>query len=109
MSCRTPACYLHTQWDEEHISYNFDVRKGPISVEYFKGGLTNICYNALDRHVAAGNGDRVCFLWEGNDLDQDRKMTYGEVLEEVCQLVSGPPSVHEVDVMYVVSVECNGR
>jgi acetyl-CoA synthetase len=76
------------QWDEEHISYNFDVRKGPISVEYFKGGLTNICYNALDRHVAAGNGNRVCFLWEGNDLDQDRKMTYAEVLEEVCQLVS---------------------
>jgi len=42
------------QWDEEHISYNFDVRKGPISVEWFKGGTTNICYNALDRHVAAG-------------------------------------------------------
>lgn len=51
------------QWDEEHISYNFDVRKGPISVEWFKGGTTNICYNALDRHVAAGEtcmtrGDR---------------------------------------------------
>lgn len=81
--------FVKLQWDEEHISYNFDVRKGPIHVEYFKGGLTNICYNALDRHVAAGHGDRVCFLWEGNDLDQDRKMTYGEVLEEVCQLVSG--------------------
>ncbi|KAF6258777.1 acetyl-CoA synthetase [Scenedesmus sp. NREL 46B-D3] len=80
--------YWEKQWDEEHISYNFDVRKGPISVEYFKGGLTNICYNALDRHVAAGHGGRVCFLWEGNDLGQDRKMTYAEVLEEVCQLAN---------------------
>lgn len=79
---------LLCQWDEDHINYNFDVRKGPIQVEYFKGGMTNICYNALDKHVKEGNGDRVCFLWEGNDLDQDKKMTYQEVLDEVCQLVS---------------------
>jgi acetyl-CoA synthetase len=45
------------QWDEEHINWNFDVRKGPISVEWYKGGTTNICYNALDRHVAAGEAD----------------------------------------------------
>ncbi len=37
------------QWDEKHTSWNFDVRKGPIHIEWFKGGLTNICYNALDR------------------------------------------------------------
>eukprot|EP00879_Flechtneria_rotunda_P010550 GHRR01011030.1.p1 GENE.GHRR01011030.1~~GHRR01011030.1.p1 ORF type:complete len:632 (+),score=174.59 GHRR01011030.1:389-2284(+) len=76
------------QWDEEHISYNFDVRNGPIHVEWFKGGLTNISYNALDRHVAAGRGDQVCFLWEGNDIGEDKKMTYNEVLEEVCKLAN---------------------
>lgn len=37
------------QFDEKHTSWNFDVRKGPIHIEWFKGGLTNICYNALDR------------------------------------------------------------
>jgi len=36
---------------------------------------------------AVGRGDQACFLWEGNDLGQDRVMTYKEVLEEVCQLV----------------------
>lgn len=36
------------------MSYNFDVRKGDIFVNFFKGATTNICYNALDRHVAAG-------------------------------------------------------
>jgi Acetyl-coenzyme A synthetase N-terminus len=40
---------LLTQWDKDHVSYNFDVRQGPISVQWFKGGTTNICYNALDR------------------------------------------------------------
>lgn len=29
---------------------------------WFKGGLTNIAYNCLDRHVKAGDGDRVCFF-----------------------------------------------
>ena len=30
---------------------SFDVRKGPIFSKWFEGGETNICYNALDRHV----------------------------------------------------------
>ena len=34
--------------------YNFDLNKGPIKIDWFQGGKTNICYNALDRHVAAG-------------------------------------------------------
>ena len=47
--CVTTCLLL--QWEPKHVSYNFDVRKGPISIEYFKGGETNICYNALDRWV----------------------------------------------------------
>jgi acetyl-CoA synthetase len=57
-------CCAVPQWDEEHINWNFDVRKGPINVEWYKGGTTNICYNALDRHVAAGEREhsmaRLC-------------------------------------------------
>jgi acetyl-CoA synthetase len=29
---------------------------GPISIDWFQGGKTNICYNALDKHVAEGRG-----------------------------------------------------
>lgn len=39
---------------EETVSHNFDRSKGPIHVRFFHGGLTNIAYNALDRHVEAG-------------------------------------------------------
>lgn len=38
--------------------------------------------------LSAGRGDQACFLWEGNDLGQDKVMTYKQVLDEVCQLVS---------------------
>jgi acetyl-CoA synthetase len=76
------------QWSPKHVSWNFDTRKGPIRAEFFKGATTNICHNALDRHVLAGNGDRDCFLWEGNDPGRDRRLTYKQVLSEVCRLAN---------------------
>lgn len=83
------------QWEDKHISYNFDVRKGKIFTEFFKGGRTNVCYNCLDRHIKEGRGDQTCFIWEGNDLDRDRKMTYQETLDEVCRVVRPlPVSAH---------------
>jgi acetyl-CoA synthetase len=64
------------------------MRKGPIRAEFFKGATTNVCHNALDRHVLAGKGDVDCFLWEGNDLDRDKRLTYKQVLDEVCRLAN---------------------
>ena len=63
--------------------YNFDMSKGPIKIDWFQGGTTNICYNALDRHVAAGAGDSVAILWEGNSPDEQASYTYHDVLDEV--------------------------
>ena len=63
--------------------YNFDMSKGPIKIDWFQGGTTNICYNALDRHVAAGAGDCVAILWEGNSPDEQASYTYHDVLDEV--------------------------
>ena len=33
------------------LKYNFDHTKGPVSVKWMEGGVTNVCYNAVDRHV----------------------------------------------------------
>ncbi|GAX78749.1 hypothetical protein CEUSTIGMA_g6186.t1 [Chlamydomonas eustigma] len=76
------------KWAEDHFDYNFDVRKGPVFVNFFKGGVTNICYNALDRHVAEGHGATPCLLFEGNDPDRQKALTYAETLEEVCKLAN---------------------
>ena len=57
--------------------------------EWFKGGRTNMSYNCLDRHVAAEHGDQTCFLFEGNEPGRDGAMTYKQVLDEVCRVVSG--------------------
>src|SRR5690242_7725479 len=41
------------------------------------GGALNIAHEAIDRHVAHGNGERVCWLWEGKDGTVER-YTYGD-------------------------------
>ncbi|ONM62613.1 Acetyl-coenzyme A synthetase chloroplastic/glyoxysomal [Zea mays] len=79
--------YWKQKWSPDNVcAENLDVTKGPIMIEWFKGGKTNICYNAVDRNVEAGNGDKIAMYWEGNEPSQDGKLTYSELLEKVCQL-----------------------
>ena len=50
--------------------------------KWFVGGKLNVSYNCLDRHVAAGQGDKVAYHWEGEPGDT-RTITYAELLAEV--------------------------
>ncbi|MBA3399912.1 MAG: AMP-binding protein, partial [Acidimicrobiia bacterium] len=50
--------------------------------KWFVGGQLNASYNCLDRHVEAGNGDKVALHWEGEPGDT-RKITYTELCTEV--------------------------
>ncbi|MBX3311652.1 MAG: acetate--CoA ligase [Microbacteriaceae bacterium] len=56
----------------------------PPFARWFHDGEINVTYNCLDRHVIAGNGDRVAFYWEGEPGDT-RTVTYKELLSEVSQ------------------------
>jgi acetyl-CoA synthetase len=75
--------YWEKPFDSVGPIYNFDVSKGPISIDWFQGGKTNICYNALDKHVAEGHGSSVAILWEGNSPDEQASHTYDEILDQV--------------------------
>ncbi len=50
---------------------------------WFTDGVMNTCYNALDRHVIAGHGDRVALHYDSPVTDTRRSVTYAELLEEV--------------------------
>jgi acetyl-CoA synthetase len=52
--------------------------------KWFVGGKLNVAVNCVDRHVAAGLGDRVAFYWEGEPGDT-RTITYAELRASVCQ------------------------
>lgn len=47
----------------EFLQYNFDCNQGPISIKWMDGAQTNICYNALDRNIDRGMGDKIAFYW----------------------------------------------
>ncbi|CAK7348158.1 unnamed protein product [Dovyalis caffra] len=80
--------YWKQKWDQPVCSENFDFRKGNISIQWFKGGLTNICYNCLDRNIESGNADKIAIYWEGNDLGVEDSLTYAQLLDRVCQLAN---------------------
>ncbi|MGD0393463.1 MAG: acetate--CoA ligase [Acidimicrobiales bacterium] len=54
---------------------------------WFDGGTLNVSYNCLDRHVAAGRGDKVAFHWEGEPGDT-RTITYGQLLGDVSRFAN---------------------
>jgi len=67
-----------TQWDQT-------LEWSPPFAKWFVGGKLNVAVNCVDRHVAAGNGDRVAFHWQGDPADDKRTITYADLLKLVCQ------------------------
>ncbi|NDC52318.1 MAG: acetyl-coenzyme A synthetase, partial [Actinobacteria bacterium] len=67
--------HWHRKWD--HV---LDWK--PPFAEWFVGGKINACYNALDRHVLEGRGNRVAFYFEGERGDT-QVITYSELLTQV--------------------------
>ena len=70
-------------WDTP-FSDVLDWSQAPVA-RWFVGGRLNVAYNCVDRHVEAGNGDRVAIHWEGEPVGDARSITYRELQDMVCQ------------------------
>ncbi|MCW2772722.1 MAG: acetyl-coenzyme synthetase [Nocardioides sp.] len=55
----------------------------PPFAKWFVGGRLNASYNCVDRHVAAGRGDKVALHWVGEPEDDTRDITYAQLKDEV--------------------------
>src|SRR5262249_36540275 len=53
-----------------------------VSIKWFEDGVTNVAYNCIDRHLAK-RGSQVAIIWEGDDPEDDKRMTYKELHAEV--------------------------
>ena len=56
--------------------------------KWFLGGTLNVAYNCVDRHVEAGLGDRVAYLWEGEPEDDRRTITYADLQRRVVAMAN---------------------
>ena len=54
----------------------------PPNAKWFVGGKLNVAHNCVDRHVEAGNGDRVAFHWRGEE-GEERDITYADLHRDV--------------------------
>ncbi len=61
--------------------------EGDVSIRWYEDGTLNASATCLDRHLAE-RGDQVAIIWEGDDPNQQRKVTYRELHEEVCRLAN---------------------
>ena len=70
--------------------YSYD--KNNLYVKWFEDGTLNASFNCLDRHVEK-NPDSLAIIWEGDDPSSSKKITYKELLDEVCKLSNGLKSL----------------
>lgn len=55
-----------------------------VHIKWFEGAELNVSYNCIDRHLET-RGDQVAIIWESDDPNEARKITYSELHEEVCK------------------------
>ena len=61
----------------------------PVSIKWFEDGVLNICHNAVDRHVEAGNGERIALIFEPDAPDGEvRRITFAELQAEVVRMAN---------------------
>ncbi|RLA09462.1 MAG: propionyl-CoA synthetase, partial [Gammaproteobacteria bacterium] len=54
----------------------------PPFISWYKDGQTNLCYNAIDRHLES-RGDQAALVWESTEVNQTKSWTYTELYDEV--------------------------
>ena len=64
------------------VSYN-----GDVNIKWFADGTLNVAANCLDRHLET-RGDQTAIIWEGDDPNESKHVTYRELHAEVCRLAN---------------------
>lgn len=74
---KTPTVIKNTSFDQNNLS-----------IKWFEDGELNVSYNCIDRHLAE-RGDVTAIIWEGDDPQTDKHISYQELHNEVAKLANG--------------------
>ena len=58
-----------------------------VRVKWFEDGRLNACYNCVDRHMPMKT-NQTAIIWEGDNPDEQKSLTYGELKKEVCRFAN---------------------
>ena len=72
----------------EVLEYGAGARLPPPFARWFVGGTTNLCHNAVDRHLK-DRGNQVALIWESTEVERTETWTYAELHREVVRAAAG--------------------
>ena len=81
------ARQAHRLDDAVHQGQEYQLRAGKVSIKWFEDGTTNVAYNCVDRHLET-RGDQIAIIWEGDDPDESKHITYRELHAQVCRMAN---------------------
>ena len=74
---------IYLDWDQRWSQVQeTNIEKGEIA--WFKGGKLNASVNCIDRHLP-DNSEKIAFIWEGDNPNESKEITYQELHDEVCK------------------------
>ena len=71
-------------WSKPHERVLDD--SNPPFYRWYPGAETNTCFNALDRHVEAGHGERLALIYDSPVTNTIKRFTYAELRDDVAKL-----------------------
>ena len=71
-------------WDKV-TDWSFDQKD--LHIKWFEGAKLNVSYNCLDKHLAT-RGNETAIIWEGDNPEEDKHISYKELHAEVCQFAN---------------------
>ena len=78
---------LFIDWEEKWDEVSkVNMQEG--SIEWFLGGRLNVSHNCLDRHLET-KSDKIAIIWEGDEPEHHKQITYAELHKSVCKLANG--------------------
>jgi acetyl-CoA synthetase len=72
------------KWD---TVMDFSYAESDLHIKWFDGGKLNVSYNCLDRHLES-RGDQTAIIWESDDPEHSKHITYKALHAEVCQFAN---------------------
>lgn len=73
------------EWQEPYTRV-LDYSRPPFS-KWFGGGKTNLCHNAIDRHLAA-RGKQTALIYISTETGEEKRYTYKQLHQEVCSFAA---------------------
>jgi acetyl-CoA synthetase len=88
-SVRDPEGFWRKQgetldWITPYTKIKNTTYNSPVSIKWFEDGELNVAANCIDRHLKT-RASQTAIIWEGDNPDDSKTITYQELYEEVCR------------------------